>query len=154
MQIWGLYFGWSNQPSTTLYMKNQGTITFFIVPEERRWFVQLKYRIKIYINSTILILAVKKKFTSYSNKPIRLHVWYNVHQLEYRQRGCLLNLRVFTHSKLKDKHMSNTLRCSLFCRQRWDNPMMRWNKSEFGGLDLIHVDSKRVWVPDIFLYNK
>jgi len=30
---------------------------------------------------------------------------------------------------------------------------MSWNKSEFGGLDLIQVDSKRVWVPDIFLYN-
>lgn len=37
--------------------------------------------------------------------------------------------------------------------QRWHNAMMTWNKSEFGDIDLIYVEPKKVWVPDIVLYN-
>jgi len=29
-----------------------------------------------------------------------------------------------------------------------------WNGSNFGGIDAINVDAKKVWKPDIFLYNK
>lgn len=38
-------------------------------------------------------------------------------------------------------------------RQKWENPSLRWNKSEFDGIDRIFVEPKRVWVPDILLYN-
>ena len=69
MQILVLYFGWSNQPpsGTTLYLKNSRTITFFIVPEEN-WLGQTKYSTKIYINSTLLVPALKK---------ISLRTWTN-----------------------------------------------------------------------------
>ena len=43
----------------------------------------------------------------------------------------------------------------LFCvLKKWENPSLRWNKSEFDGIDRIFVEPKRVWVPDILLYNK
>ena len=42
----------------------------------------------------------------------------------------------------------------LFLFQRWENHLLRWNKSKFGEIDRIHVEAKRVWVPDILLYNK
>ena len=29
-----------------------------------------------------------------------------------------------------------------------------WNGSNFGGINAINVDAKKVWRPDIFLYNK
>lgn len=36
----------------------------------------------------------------------------------------------------------------------WINPMLRWNVSDFQGIRKLHVEPKRVWVPDIHLYNK
>lgn len=38
-------------------------------------------------------------------------------------------------------------------RQIWNNPSLSWNESEFGGIKRIYVEPKRVWVPDILLYN-
>ena len=38
--------------------------------------------------------------------------------------------------------------------QRWINQWLQWNTSEFGGIDTLYVEAKRVWVPDILLYNK
>lgn len=32
--------------------------------------------------------------------------------------------------------------------------MLIWNASQYGGIDEINVDSSRVWVPDIVLYNR
>ena len=32
--------------------------------------------------------------------------------------------------------------------------MLIWNASHYGGIDEINVDSSRVWVPDIVLYNR
>ena len=38
--------------------------------------------------------------------------------------------------------------------QKWSNPLLRWNESDFEGIRKLHVEPKRVWVPDIHLYNK
>lgn len=38
--------------------------------------------------------------------------------------------------------------------QEWHNPYLMWNGSNFGGINAINVDAKKVWKPDIFLYNK
>ena len=34
------------------------------------------------------------------------------------------------------------------------NQLIRWNTSEYGGLEQISIDSSLVWQPDIVLYNK
>ena len=38
--------------------------------------------------------------------------------------------------------------------QIWFNPLLTWNSSEFGGLKTINVSPKKVWLPDIVLYEK
>lgn len=39
-------------------------------------------------------------------------------------------------------------------RQRWNNPLLQWNASEYGGIDSIQTSANSVWVPDILIYNK
>ena len=38
--------------------------------------------------------------------------------------------------------------------QTWHNPLLTWNASEFGDIKTINVDPKKVWKPDLYLYNK
>ncbi|XP_048589493.1 neuronal acetylcholine receptor subunit alpha-3 isoform X2 [Nematostella vectensis] len=37
--------------------------------------------------------------------------------------------------------------------KQWVNPSLSWNASEFGGVNTLHVEPDRLWVPDIVLYN-
>lgn len=37
--------------------------------------------------------------------------------------------------------------------QEWIDPFLRWNSSEFGGIELLLVNPKYIWTPDIILYN-
>lgn len=48
---------------------------------------------------------------------------------------------------------SQILKLSLFIRQKWVNPLLRWNISENGGITEINIDPGRLWKPDIYLYN-
>ena len=43
---------------------------------------------------------------------------------------------------------------SVLIYQKWINPLLRWNESDFEGIRKLYVEPKRVWVPDIHLYNK
>lgn len=40
------------------------------------------------------------------------------------------------------------------CPQIWNNPLLAWNSTEYGGLTTINVAPKNVWLPDIVLYEK
>lgn len=81
--------------------------------------------------------------------------YYSTDLLPRRSHSAVIDISFgFELVKIVDVNAKEqTITVHAWVHQRWDNPMMSWNKSEFGGLDLIHVDSKRVWVPDIFLYN-
>ncbi|XP_048585638.1 neuronal acetylcholine receptor subunit alpha-3 isoform X2 [Nematostella vectensis] len=37
--------------------------------------------------------------------------------------------------------------------QKWENPFLVWNESDYGGVHTLHVTFNDVWVPDIVLYN-
>lgn len=52
---------------------------------------------------------------------------------------------------LKDNEQ--LLQVILYTYQEWNNPLLTWNKSQYGGIDEINVDPSQVWVPDIVLYN-
>ena len=41
-----------------------------------------------------------------------------------------------------------------FYGQIWHNPLLKWNSSKFGGLESINVSPRKVWLPDIVLYEK
>ena len=38
-------------------------------------------------------------------------------------------------------------------RQSWNNELLRWSPTDFGGVDNLHVHASHIWVPDIQLYN-
>lgn len=42
---------------------------------------------------------------------------------------------------------------SAWVRQIWHNPLLKWNSSKFGGLESINVSPRKVWLPDIVLYE-
>lgn len=42
---------------------------------------------------------------------------------------------------------------NVWIRQKWNNHLLRWNASHYGGIKSINVDPKLVWLPDIVLYN-
>ncbi|CAH3144231.1 unnamed protein product [Pocillopora meandrina] len=42
---------------------------------------------------------------------------------------------------------------NVWIRQKWNNHLLRWNASHYGGIKSINVDPKMVWLPDIVLYN-
>lgn len=41
-----------------------------------------------------------------------------------------------------------------FMFQSWENPFLRWNPSDYGGVKFINIDPILVWKPDIVLYNR
>ncbi|XP_001641798.2 neuronal acetylcholine receptor subunit alpha-7 isoform X2 [Nematostella vectensis] len=51
------------------------------------------------------------------------------------------------------KERENTFRTQWWMQQRWTNPDLSWNASEYGGVSQIYVSPKRPWTPDILLYN-
>eukprot|EP00794_Sanderia_malayensis_P013706 gene13706-15135_t len=42
---------------------------------------------------------------------------------------------------------------SVFMRQSWFNPVLAWNKTQFNNISSINVRPKKLWLPDIVLYN-
>ncbi|XP_070543862.1 neuronal acetylcholine receptor subunit alpha-10-like [Ptychodera flava] len=50
--------------------------------------------------------------------------------------------------------LNEKLTVNVWLRQFWVDERLRWNSSQYDGIDEIHVPSKRVWNPDITLYNE
>jgi len=48
---------------------------------------------------------------------------------------------------------SQLLTLNVWIRQKWKNPMLGWNMSQYGGIKSVNVDPSKVWIPDIILYN-
>ncbi|EDO36173.1 predicted protein, partial [Nematostella vectensis] len=58
-------------------------------------------------------------------------------------------------SKLVDLNTkSQILQTDVWITQKWVNPFLTWNVSEYGGVHSIHVSPLDVWVPDTVLYNR
>ena len=43
---------------------------------------------------------------------------------------------------------------NLWVEQFWYDHKLVWEPEEFGGVDMLHVPSTHIWLPDIVLYNK
>lgn len=48
---------------------------------------------------------------------------------------------------------SQLLTLNVWIRQKWENPMLGWNSSHYGGIKSVNVDPSKVWIPDVILYN-
>jgi len=42
---------------------------------------------------------------------------------------------------------------NLWIEQYWYDYKLTWNPDEYGGVDILHVPSSHIWLPDIVLYN-
>ena len=40
------------------------------------------------------------------------------------------------------------------CSQEWTDYRLAWNSSYYEGVNILRIPAKRVWLPDIVLYNK
>ncbi|CAH3016545.1 unnamed protein product [Porites evermanni] len=45
------------------------------------------------------------------------------------------------------------MKLSIWVRQKWKNPFLRWNATHYGGISEINVNPGDVWKPDLALYN-
>ncbi|XP_023236992.1 acetylcholine receptor subunit alpha-like 1 [Centruroides sculpturatus] len=42
---------------------------------------------------------------------------------------------------------------NVWVEQVWQDYKLRWNPSEYGGVEMIHVPAEDIWLPDIVLFN-
>nr|XP_058942498.1 neuronal acetylcholine receptor subunit alpha-10-like [Pocillopora verrucosa] len=64
-----------------------------------------------------------------------------------------ITLDITFHGVIEMAEKYQILTSSVWVRQRWINQLIRWNTSEYGGLEEISIDSSLLWKPDIVLYN-
>ncbi len=43
---------------------------------------------------------------------------------------------------------------NMWIEQLWNDYKLMWNPEDYGGVDMLHVPSRHIWLPDIVLYNK
>ena len=36
----------------------------------------------------------------------------------------------------------------------WNDPRLSWNVTEYGGAEHIFLESEKIWLPELVLYNK
>ncbi|XP_046847523.1 acetylcholine receptor subunit alpha-type acr-16-like isoform X3 [Xenia sp. Carnegie-2017] len=46
------------------------------------------------------------------------------------------------------------LTLNVWLRQVWNDHRLTWNSSDYAGIKQLHVDSKKIWVPDLKVYNE
>lgn len=51
------------------------------------------------------------------------------------------------------KERDNTIRSQWWIYQLWLNPDLAWRQADFNNTNVIHLSPKRIWTPDIVLYN-
>ncbi|XP_028517612.1 neuronal acetylcholine receptor subunit alpha-7 [Exaiptasia diaphana] len=54
---------------------------------------------------------------------------------------------------VKVEEVNNVIKAQWWMKQVWYNPDLKWNKSHYGNIDTVFVEPRRIWVPDVLLYN-
>ncbi|KAK7151379.1 hypothetical protein R3I94_007893 [Phoxinus phoxinus] len=54
---------------------------------------------------------------------------------------------------VKVDEVNQIMETNLWLRHIWNDYKLRWNPKDFGGVEFIRVPSKKIWKPDIVLYN-
>ncbi|XP_077087036.1 neuronal acetylcholine receptor subunit alpha-3 isoform X1 [Siphateles boraxobius] len=54
---------------------------------------------------------------------------------------------------VKVDEVNQIMETNLWLRHIWNDYKLRWNPTDFGGVEFIRVPSKKIWKPDIVLYN-
>ncbi|XP_059160694.1 neuronal acetylcholine receptor subunit alpha-7-like [Physella acuta] len=60
----------------------------------------------------------------------------------------------FSFVRIEDlDEASDTFSSSVFIVQMWNDPRLKWNSSEFGGVRSVRLPASKLWTPDLVLYN-
>lgn len=62
-------------------------------------------------------------------------------------------LGISVHQLIDIDERNELMRLSVWVRQKWVNPFLRWNATHYGGITTINVNPTEVWKPDLVLYN-
>ena len=70
-----------------------------------------------------------------------------------------LALNCLTLSSVQYMYILQNLRnqimtTNMWIEQLWNDYKLMWNPEDYGGVDMLHVPSRHIWLPDIVLYNK
>lgn len=63
----------------------------------------------------------------------------------------MLGITVFQLIDLDERN--EIMKLSIWVRQKWNNPFLRWNATHYDGITDINVNPAHVWKPDLALYN-
>ncbi|XP_058484557.1 neuronal acetylcholine receptor subunit alpha-3 [Solea solea] len=65
----------------------------------------------------------------------------------------IVQFEVSMSQLVKVDEVNQIMETNLWLRHVWNDYKLRWNPKDFGGVEFIRVPSKRIWKPDIVLYN-
>ena len=67
-----------------------------------------------------------------------------------------IKLKWFIRPLFRAKRVSNVCRMITSFRfaQNWKDYNLVWNKSEYGDVDSVRIHPRRLWTPDLLMYNR
>ncbi|XP_063822904.1 neuronal acetylcholine receptor subunit alpha-10-like [Ostrinia nubilalis] len=77
----------------------------------------------------------------------------SVRPVENSSHPLLVTFGVSLHHIIDVEEKDQLLTTNCWITQVWIDHHLRWNTSEFDGIDVIRIPYERVWKPDIILYN-
>ncbi|XP_039629486.1 neuronal acetylcholine receptor subunit alpha-3-like [Polypterus senegalus] len=65
----------------------------------------------------------------------------------------VVHFEVSMSQLVKVDEVNQIIETNLWLRHIWNDYKLKWNPSEYGGVEIIRVPSDKIWRPDIVLYN-
>ncbi|MBN3308975.1 ACHA3 protein, partial [Amia calva] len=65
----------------------------------------------------------------------------------------IVQFEVSMSQLVKVDEVNQIMETNLWLRHIWNDYKLKWDPSEFGGVEFIRVPSNKIWKPDIVLYN-
>uniref|UniRef100_A0A671NVC3 Neuronal acetylcholine receptor subunit alpha-3-like n=1 Tax=Sinocyclocheilus anshuiensis TaxID=1608454 RepID=A0A671NVC3_9TELE len=65
----------------------------------------------------------------------------------------IVQFEVSMSQLVKVDEVNQIMETNLWLRHIWNDYKLRWDPKDFGGVEFIRVPSKKIWKPDIVLYN-
>ncbi|XP_070563835.1 neuronal acetylcholine receptor subunit alpha-10-like [Ptychodera flava] len=87
---------------------------------------------------------VKRLFTNYSSE---------IRPVIDKSTVTTITLRFFVSKILEMDEKQQTLKVNSWLTLEWFDEYMRWNTSDYGGLEYFKIPSDKLWMPDIVLYD-
>jgi len=111
------------------------TVVYFIIQakEGRAGTGKDEQRLYEYITQNKLPKACRPSLNT--DKPVEVKFGIDLQELQYLDTT------------------TDTILLSVWLNLLWDDPYLKWNESEFGGIKSIRLPTEEVWNPDIELYN-